>query len=121
MKLFLTFVMALALSLNAVMGASSIMGNSTFTRNLAIARGAGYGFVVSQIRNNQKWCLTVNEGKVGAKLGFRRCEFDKAPRRQLWKLDAKGKLHTRVNVSKCMILNDNLFDGVLDISWLLQY
>jgi hypothetical protein len=131
MKSFITFLLALALTVNVGVQASSFLrhaslaANSTSTRSLANDQtstrslnnenNGEYGFVVSHIRKTNPWCLTVAYGSNEfATLGFRRCQFDNAPDNQLWKLDANGKLHTRVDHTKCMTLNhgDELFDGV---------
>lgn len=120
MKPFITFLFALLLTFNVGVQASSLLRpkamftNHTETR--ALANGGGeYGFVMSHIRKNNPWCLTVAYGSDEfAKLGFRRCQFDQEPFNQLWKLDANGKLHTRVDHTKCMTLNrgQELFNGV---------
>jgi hypothetical protein len=72
-------------------------------------------FLVSKISSDEDWCITAMEGvKDFANLGFRRCDFEGAPARQLWRLDADGKIHSKVDTDKCMIVNfgENLFDGV---------
>jgi hypothetical protein len=122
MKSFITFLLALVLTVNVGVQASSLLRhkatltNHTETRALANDGGDEYGFVMSHIRKTDPWCLTITNGRNEfAKLGFRRCMFANRPVGQLWKLDANGKLHTRVDHTKCMTLNhgDALFDGVL--------
>lgn len=123
MKPLIAFLYTLFLTFNVDVQASSLLRHKTMLTNhtdstptRALANDGRYGFVMSHIRKNNPWCLTVTHGSEDfARLGFRRCQFDDAPARQLWKLDANGQLHTRVDHTKCMTLNHgkDLFNGVL--------
>jgi hypothetical protein len=74
----------------------------------------GYTFLVSSIREDEDWCITATEG-VGEfkKLGFRLCDFDGAPSKQLWKRD-DDKIRSKINPDRCMIVGygKKIFNGV---------
>lgn len=74
-----------------------------------------YAFLVSGIDPDEAWCITAADGVNDFKnLGFRRCKFDDAPNNQLWRLDSEGKIHSKVDPSRCMVVDygKDIFDGV---------
>jgi len=64
-----------------------------------------YAFLVSHIRDDEDWCITATNGVgEGASLGFRRCNFDDAPDRQLWHF-MNGKFHSKRNHNRCITVD----------------
>jgi len=83
-------------------------------RDLATAL-PDFFFVVSQIRENEDWCLTAVEGtKEFGSLGFQRCDFENAPDTQVWQRIGDSKFHSRQDFDLCMAVGygTTVFDGV---------
>lgn len=80
------------------------------------ANGQEYAFLVSNVRQNESWCVTATNGVSSdfGNLGFRLCDFNAAPKDQLWRLDTDGMIHSALEDTKCIIVNfgNNVFDGV---------
>lgn len=77
-----------------------------------------YIFFISNIRENEKWCLTATQPNAHGNLGFRRCDIDGRPPNQLWKLESNGLLRSGVPTSSgdayCATIGfgHEIFDGV---------
>lgn len=104
MKLF----SATALLLAAIgVNASDTHGDETprFVRRLQ----ANVGFLVSQVVEDNDWCITASNG-VGdfVLLGLQLCDFDNAPVDQLWQVDGEGKFASRLDSDYCMTVNDGV-------------
>lgn len=102
------------------MTAFSIQSSLLLTALAALSFAGGvngqqqYAFLVSNIRNNEDWCVTATNGvSNGRNLGFRRCDFNGSPSNQLWRLDS-GIFRSAVDDGQCMTVNfgSALFDGV---------
>jgi hypothetical protein len=64
-----------------------------------------FTFLVSHASENEDWCITANQGVTdGAGLGLNVCDFDNAPDRQLFLLDADGKMHSKVDPTQCLVV-----------------
>lgn len=97
---------AVALIAAALIGGVEATNATVPTDRSLTAQAAGYGFVVSQIRNGNKWCLSAAHGaRNNANLRLRRCDFVGVPHNQMWRFDDDGKLHTLLDDSKCMVAN----------------
>mmetsp|Transcript_32818 Transcript_32818/g.54197 ORF Transcript_32818/g.54197 Transcript_32818/m.54197 type:complete len:328 (+) Transcript_32818:62-1045(+) len=100
------------------MKAFSIQTSVLFTALAALggANGQEYAYLVSNVRQNESWCVTATNGVSSdfGNLGFRPCDFNAAPKNQLWRLDADGMIHSALDDTKCIIVNfgNDVFNGV---------
>lgn len=71
-----------------------------------------YGSLVSGIRQNAQWCVAASNGvAVGAEVGFKRCN---GSNRQLWHYGDDNKLHSKVNPSRCLSVENGSTSAVKD-------
>lgn len=68
---------------------------------------ANVGFLVSQVVEDNDWCITASNG-VGnfVLLGLQLCDFNNGPVDQLWQVDSEGRFASRLDTDFCMIVND---------------
>jgi hypothetical protein len=107
MKLLSTIVNLCILLLNRSVDASDThpSDGTRFARHLQ----ANVGFLVSQVVEDNDWCITALNG-VGdfVLLGLQLCDFDNAPVDQLWQVDGEGKFASRLDTDYCMIVNNGV-------------
>jgi hypothetical protein len=72
-----------------------------------------FSFVVSNIADDEDWCLTATRTKRDGNLGFRPCDYDGKPNNQQWKFQ-NGQFVSKIDESRCMQVGfgSTIFSGV---------
>lgn len=102
--------LAIGIAAIAIVGLETVLGEWTAVRGTSerqlVAADENYAFLVSSISATEDWCITATEGSGESKgIGFRPCDYAGAPSNQLWRLDGDGKVHTKLNPNRCMIVD----------------
>jgi hypothetical protein len=73
-----------------------------------------YAFFINQISEDKQWCLTATSTRFNANLGFRLCDLENEPANQMWAFDAIGRLRSKVDDERCMVVGfgELIFGGV---------
>jgi hypothetical protein len=62
-------------------------------------------FLVSNIREDEAWCITAIEGTDFGNVNLRLCDFEGAPTNQLWYPGYPNKIHSALEPGKCLVVN----------------
>lgn len=66
----------------------------------------------ARIISHGSWCLDAKNGVAsGSDVGLKRCIFPNPPDRQLFMIDKQGKIHTKVDTSKCLAVDGSNIRG----------
>ena len=63
-------------------------------------------YLLSHVSSNEPWCITAKNGvEDNANLGLLPCEGDNPPDEQLFLLDLFGKIHSKVDLNQCLVVD----------------